>query len=114
MNKRWLPALLCAALGAAAQAQEPPAGLEAAPEPPPLPEPVRSGESLEPDVQIVPGRREGVTEYRVDGQLRAIRVEPEVGPIYFIVDTDGDGRLDTRTPRLGPDFGIAQWVLFSW
>ena len=83
---------------------------EATPEPPPR---VQSGEPLEPEVRIIIREKETVTEYRLNGKLRAIRVEPSVGPAYYLVDTDGDGDLDTRG-ELDGDLLIPQWVLFSW
>ena len=35
-----------------------------------------------------------VSEYRVQGQLRMVRVQPRNGPVYYLMDTNGDGRLD--------------------
>jgi len=98
--------------GAGAQSDAP--ALEPLPEPPAIPEPVESGEILEPDVRIVRGERRTITEYRVNGVLRAIKVEPDNAPPYYLVDADGDGNLETRTRGLGPDFLIPQWVLFTW
>jgi hypothetical protein len=83
--------------------------LPEAPEPPPR---VKSGEVLEPDVRIFRRAKERITEYRVNGQVRAIKVEPDVGPAYYLIDNDGDGKLDSR--RYGPDFVVPKWVLFSW
>lgn len=106
-----LAALLGLLANVSAQTAEP-ANLAPIPEPPAPPERVRSGESLEPDVRIFRRARERVTEYRVNGRVRAIRVEPDVGPVYYLIDKDGDGKLDSR--RFGPDFIVPQWVLFSW
>ena len=36
-----------------------------------------------------------VSEYRVEGQLRMVRVQPPRGPIYYLIDANGDGRLDS-------------------
>jgi hypothetical protein len=80
----------------------------------PPPPPVVSGETLEPDVTIVQGEDRTVREYRVNGQLRAVRIEPDNGPAYYLVDGDGDGRLDTENHIYGPGFWINSWVLFSW
>jgi hypothetical protein len=98
-----------------------PGGLQAQPsdqppvvETPPLPEQVQSGEVLEPEVTILRGEREVVIEYRQGGQLYAVRVVPQVGPPYWLVDGDGDGRLETRYSELAPGFLIPSWVLFSW
>ena len=35
-----------------------------------------------------------VTEYRVAGALRMVKVVPSRGPTYYIHDRDGDGKLD--------------------
>lgn len=98
----------------AAAAQSEPPKLAAVPEPPPLPEQVQSGETLEPDITIIRREREIVTEYRINGRLQAIKVQPENAPAYYLVDADGDGKLETRSKGLGPNFLIPQWVIFSW
>ena len=107
-------ALLLACTVAAVEGQAPPE-LQPAPEPPPLPPQVRSGEALEPDVRIVRKGQSTVTEYRVNGRLRAIKVQPDGDfPPYYLYDTDGDGRLDQRRARFDPDLLIPRWVIFSW
>lgn len=114
MNRRLTP--LCVAvsllLGTAAFAQENPE-LEAVPEPPPLPERMQSGENIEPDVTIVRGEKQTVMEYRVNGQLRAVKVIPDVGAPYYLVDANGDGTLNSRQ-SIGGNFLMNQWVIFSW
>ncbi|MEM7406206.1 MAG: DUF2782 domain-containing protein [Pseudomonadota bacterium] len=80
-------------------------------EPPP---PVVSGEQFEPDVTIRRGPDRTIHEYRVGGELRAIRVKPDNGPAYYLVDSDGDGRLESSTHIYGPGFWVNSWVLFSW
>ncbi|HEY5700780.1 MAG TPA: DUF2782 domain-containing protein, partial [Gammaproteobacteria bacterium] len=84
-----LGALFCWSLAGMAQTQEP--ALPEAPEPPPLPQRVQSGESLEPEVTIIRRQEETVTEYRVNGKLQAIKVQPNNAPAYYLVDADGDG-----------------------
>ncbi len=78
---------------------------------PPPPPPVQSGEVLEPEVTII--KREGAThhEYRINGKLYMVRVEPDVGPPYYLVDRDGDGSLESRQQKLNSDFVIPQWVI---
>ncbi len=95
-------------------AQSPPPELVPAPDAPAIPDQVRSGETLEPEVTIIRRAGETVTEYRINGRLQAIRVEPENAPAYYLVDTDGDGDLETRRNAYGPDFLIPAWVIFSW
>ncbi len=80
-----------------------------------MPERVRSGEALEPDVRIVRKEKTTVTEYRLNGALRAVKVQPDGDfPPYYLYDTDGDGRLDRRAARFDPDLLIPSWVIFSW
>lgn len=51
-----------------------------------------------------------ITEYRVQGQLRIVKVEPVRGPTYYLVDQDGDGRMD---PVKG-EVPTTWFKLFSW
>ncbi len=60
-----------------------------------------------------PGQ-ETISEYRINGKLYMIRITPEKGAPYYLVDADGDGDLETRTNELAPDFLIPSWVIFSW
>lgn len=86
-----------------------------APEPPTLPDPVESGEALEPEITIVPGDDgEIITEYRVGGNLYMVKITPAFGPSYYLIDRDGDGQLETRTNNIYEDIVVPQWVLFSW
>ncbi len=106
--------LIGAVLAVDTGAQSPPPELQPVPDPPPIPERVQSGETLEPEVTIIRGAEQTVTEYRVNGRLRAIKVEPENAPAYYLVDTDGDGDLETRRSAYGPDFLIPMWLILSW
>jgi len=51
-----------------------------------------------------------VTEYRVAGQLRMVKVVPFRGPTYYLVDRDGDGRMDPA----GNQVPTTWFKLFSW
>ena len=73
-----------------------------------------SGETLEPEVTIREKGDKRVTEYRVNGQLYMIKVQPKTGPAYYLTDTDGDGNLETKRFELDPSFLIPRWILFSW
>jgi hypothetical protein len=103
-------------LAASAQAvEEPPAaGPEAVPEPPDIPPPVESGETMEPDVTIIRKGKDIVEEYRVNNRLYMVKVKPSVGPAYYLIDTDGDGVMDRRRGTIEEGMQIPQWVLFSW
>lgn len=86
---------------------------DGAPPPPRLPEPQRSGETLEPEVTIVETEKGTAYEYRANGQLYMVKIQPNTGKPYYEIDTDGDGELDTRVddPR---NAAIPQWVLFRF
>lgn len=83
-------------------------------EPPPPPEPLQSGEPLEPEVTIRESGTDKIYEYRINGRLVAVKVQPRIGPPYYFVDDDGDGELEYTTddPMRGPD--INKWVIFRW
>lgn len=94
-------------------AQEPP-DLEAAPEAPDLPMPVQSGETLQPDITIIRRGKKTIQEYRINGELYMIKIIPDIGPPYYMVDTDGDGNVDLRRSDLERNLRINQWKIFSW
>ncbi|MEM7026860.1 MAG: DUF2782 domain-containing protein [Pseudomonadota bacterium] len=90
-----------------------PGGLEPIPEPPELPDPLESGESIEPEVTIIRKDDAVIEEYRVNGHLYMVKVTPVVGPAYYLLDDNGNGELDTRRSALD-DTNVPQWVLFRW
>ena len=110
-----LGACLLLALPLRVMAEDP--ELEPLPEPPPIPEEVSLEESLEPEMRIVRDDDKVITQYVVEGVVRAVKVEhaDTTMPAYYLVDTDGDGRLDRRSgvsddqERL-----LAHWILVSW
>lgn len=83
-------------------------------EPPPLPPVLQSGEPLEPEVTIRETGSEKVYEYRINGRLVMVRVQPRIGPPYYFVDENGDGELEYTTddPLRGPN--VNKWVIFRW
>lgn len=115
---RIVSLLLFAALGAGRALAQAEAVTEPefadAPAPPTLPEPVESGQPIEPEVTII--QREGavIEEYRVNGHLFMVKITPAVGKPYYLIDRDGDGRMESRMSQIYDDFVIPQWVLFSW
>ncbi len=80
---------------------------------PPPPPPLQSGDPLEPEVTIRRNEREVVYEYRRNGQLFLVRVQPRIGPPYHFVDVDGDGQLDYRPGEPLRD-NVNQWILWRW
>ena len=84
------------------------------PEPPELPDPLKSGQAIEPQVTIIRKDDAIIEEYRLDGRHYMTRIIPAVGPAYYLVDRDGDGSMETRMSEIYDDFTVPQWVLFSW
>ena len=84
---------------------------EAAPPPPPR---VKSGEVLEPDITIRADKEGEVEEYRIHGRLYMVKITPAIGKPYYLLDSDGDGQLETRMNHLTSNFVVPSWVIFSW
>ena len=51
-----------------------------------------------------------VSEYRVAGQLRVVRVQPVRGPAYYLIDRNGDGRMDPTEGDVSPVY----YKIYSW
>jgi hypothetical protein len=108
-----IPALLLAFQGTAGAEQLTPE--ERAPAPPPIPEDVaREQVPVEDEVIIRPTPEGKIEEYRRNGRLYMVRVVPFVGPAYYLVDTTGDGLLDSRRHGLAPEVVVPHWLLFQW
>jgi len=84
------------------------------PPPPDIPDPLQSGEAIEPEVTIIQKEESVIEEYRINGNLYMVKITPSVGAPYYLIDKDGDGRMESRTTTLGSDVVVPQWVLFSW
>lgn len=113
---RWFIACFFSLALAGAPAQEDYAEDELAPvpEPPELPDPLKSGQAIEPQVTIIRRDDALIEEYRLDGRLYMTKITPAAGPAYYLVDRDGDGQMETRMSEIYDDFTVPQWVLFRW
>jgi hypothetical protein len=76
------------------------------------PSPV-AGASVEPEITIRETERAVIYEYRVRGRMYMVRIQPQFGPPYYLIDTDGNGTLDMRDSS-PTNISIPQWILFSW
>lgn len=74
----------------------------------------QEGTELEPEVRIIEQGQGRVEEYRRSGVLYMIKVVPARGFPYYLVDSDGDGQLDTRRNDLDPDIVVPRWTLFRF
>lgn len=76
-----------------------------APEPaPPIPENAVSNTRTEANGDVI-------TEYRLAGQLKMVKVVPFRGVTYYIYDRNGDGVVNERDAKRGP---LVYYKLFSW
>lgn len=94
--------------------QSAPAELAPVPEPPELPLPVQSGEEMEPDITIIRKGSDTIQEFRRNGKLYMVKVKPQVGPAYYMMDTNGDGEMDVKKNDMDKNLNINQWLLFEW
>lgn len=53
-----------------------------------------------------------ISEYRIAGQLKVVKITPTRGPVYYLMDSNGDGKLDSSKGE-GP-ISPVQYKLFSW
>jgi hypothetical protein len=51
-----------------------------------------------------------ISEYRVQGQLRMVRVQPARGPVYYMIDSNDDGRLDRSKGEVSPVY----YRIYGW
>lgn len=67
-----------------------------------------------PEVTIRTDERTGdvVEEYRQGGQVYMVVVRPLHGPPYRLMDTNGDGRLDSDDAE-GPVHPV-YWTIYEW
>ena len=97
----------------AQEAPRPPE-LEPVPDGPPGAEETQGDITREPEVTIRRRAEDTIMEYRVNGRLYMVQIVPRKGIPYFLVDTDGDGNLDTRYNDLDEGLAIPAWVILSW
>ena len=78
----------------------------------PLPAPAGGMEIPAGAVEAVRTEANGdvVHEYRVAGQLRMLKVVPARGPTYYLVDRNGDGKVDVEEGEMPATY----FKLFEW
>jgi hypothetical protein len=99
MRMRKLMCLLLFLTGIASAQQSPPPDLQPIPDGPPSVAPEK-GPAV-PEVTIRRVETGVIREFRLGGRL-------------YMVDTDGDGSLETRYSDLDPRIAIPAWVLLRW
>ncbi len=74
---------------------------------------IESGEQIEPQITIIRQEDKIIEEYRINNNLYMIKITPVIGMTYYLIDHDGDGKLDVRKNELD-DVIVPQWVLITW
>jgi hypothetical protein len=96
-------------------AEEPPV-MEPLPDEATLPPPTGMSDEdlMEPEVTITKRDDAVVHEYRMNGQLYMIKVIPTHGYPYYLMDSDGDGSLESRYNQIDPALLVPRWMIFRW
>ena len=87
---------------------------------PPLPEvpepplPVQSGEDMEPDITIIRKGEKTIQEYRRGGRLYMVKVIPDIGPPYYFIDSNGDGKMEIQRNDLDKGAQVNMWKIIEW
>ncbi len=78
--------------------------------PPAPPEMAPFDAALEPEVTIIKREGDTVEEHRINGKLYKIKVTPEHGVPYYLIDREGDGNFSRETMGT-PDVSVPTWVI---
>jgi hypothetical protein len=100
--------LLCGFSAATCAENVQPANLE--PLPPPVFSSGPSADADEPEVTITEKKDQTVEEYRSGGRLYMIKIIPKVGPPYYLVDDQGDGKF-SRQESLDSGVRPPRWII---
>ena len=71
--------------------------------------------AAEPAGETVTIRNDGDNtyyEFRVNGEVVEIKVQPKVGPAYYLTPTQSEAEEFERTDS--PNMRVPKWVLFRW
>ena len=76
---------------------------------------VEKGYVPKPEITIIEGENRLVKEYRINGQVRAIKVTPTNGfPPYYLIDRAGNGEFQKLGPDMGEDVIVPNWIIIEW
>ncbi len=108
---RVLPFALLLTASVALAEESTPSNLQPVPDGAPQ---AKEAPSAQPEVTIQRRNNGVVEEYRMNGKLYMVRVVPTKGLPYFLIDTDGDGDLETRRNNMDSGIMVPGWVLLRW
>jgi hypothetical protein len=44
-----------------------------------------------------------------------VKIVPDIGPAYYMIDSDGDGEMEeVRNSDLEKGLNVQQWQIYSW
>lgn len=66
----------------------------------------------EPEITLRYEEDRILEEYRINGQLYAIKVTPKKGKPYYLVDSEGKGQLEVHQER--GSLQVPSWILLQW
>ncbi|MGH8106948.1 MAG: DUF2782 domain-containing protein [Arenimonas sp.] len=83
----------------------------------PIPEkvPAKASEENAPSVKIrTRDNGDIVEEYRQGGVVTMVKVTPSRGKPYYIMDNNGDGRLDRADAEAAGGVVPVSWIIATW
>ncbi len=112
-------------IAGSAMAQESSEELESLLDLPPPPPQIQSGQALAPaftpsvdaPTEKASDRREDewLIEYPGEKRLQAVQIQPAGFPRYWLIDADGNGRIENAEKELEPvREGLPHWSIISW
>ena len=67
------------------------------------------------EINIITEGEKTIEEYSLNGRVYMVRIQQKGFPAYYLVDRDGDGRMDEQVSELmAPAINPPNWVLFRW
>ena len=69
---------------------------------------------ITPAVTVREHENRMVEEYRVNNRLYMVRITPNIGAPYYLVDEDGSGDMAWHRGTSGIEQRVPQWTLLSW
>lgn len=112
MHRLLFTLLLLVPFNLPAEAPPPPEPVPDAP--PPVPTGVDPTEEFEPEVKIIKRTESTIYEYSIKGEVYMVKIVPRVGFPYYLIDTDGDGSLESRYNKLDPELVVPNWMIYRW
>ena len=77
--------------------------------------PAKESEGVGPTVSIrTRDNGDIVEEYREGGMVRMVKVTPTRGKPYYIMDNNGDGRLDRADAEAAGGVVPVSWIIATW